>query len=172
MENIHIYDNFFEASQFNSIDRYFKSIRFKCNSKVPLIQNKGETQDRSFWHVELSNIFLFFNTLKKYIEHKLNNKFEVLRVYAVAQTYGQLSNYHIDDNRENTYTFCYYFKNISFENDGCLFIKPPLNKHIVSIEPVSNRGVFFPSNYVHKGSCCNRFSRELRMCIVWKFKSI
>ena len=94
-----------------------------------------------------------------------------------SQTIGQDGSYHIDDNGDNKFTVCLYLSNIDadhFQNiSGDLFIKIPNEKVIVSIEPIDNRLIFFPSTYLHKGMAFNCLTSDIkRLCIAWKLEEI
>jgi len=173
MENIVIIDNFFSQENYNKICSYFKITNYDCNSIHR--PNIDETSDKPFWRLELSNVAFFNDYLKKIIENKFKKNFIVKRVYAVGQNYEQNSNYHPDEREINNtcYTFCYYInENITENDDGYFYIKIPNKKYILGIEPLHNRGIYFNSNYIHKGTGYNRFSNELRICIAWKLKEI
>ena len=101
------------------------------------------------------------------------------------QTYSQDGGFHIDDNGKNKYTFCLYINNIEGcfdEQDinkkeelmeisgGEFLIKIPNRKEILCIETLSNRGIFFPSEYLHKGMAFNRFIPDYRLCLTWKLE--
>ena len=62
-------------------------------------------------------------------------------------------------------TFCYYINTENAEF-GHLYIKLPNEKKIISIEPVTNRGVFFPATYIHRGSSYE--TNDVRTCVAWK----
>jgi len=64
------------------------------------------------------------------------------------------------------------YNNIIENASGEFFIKIPNEKHIVSIEPKNNRGIFFPSHYLHKGMAFNNFFNSVRLCITWKLEEI
>ena len=90
------------------------------------------------------------------------------------QTFGQDGSYHIDDEGDHKYTFCLYIT----ENDsnaleyigGDFLIKIPNQSFILCVETIMNRGIIFPSNYLHKGDAFNRFHPGLRVCVAWKFR--
>ena len=170
---IRIIDNFFSEDVLKKIVDYFKSNKWVCQCiKDPniIISKSG---DRPYWRTELENEYLFNFELKNIIEKYLNKYFKLDRIYAVGQTYGQNSVFHIDNDDDNTLTFCFYINNFTIDtHDGLFYVKIPKKKFIISIEPTMNRAVIFPSNYKHKGSGYNRFNSSFRICIAWKFKII
>jgi len=172
MENIKIIDKFFDEKEVNKIRDYLYSSNYTCNSCDR--SNFNNINDPPFWRLDLTNCSYFSNYLKEIIENYFEKKFELKRVYVVGQTYEQTSNYHTDDSNEKTYTFCYYTnKNIVEKDEGLFYLKNKKDKEcIIGIEPLENRGVFFPSTYIHRGTGYNRFNNELRLCIAWKFKEI
>jgi hypothetical protein len=126
-------------------------------------------KDSPYWRLELKKEELFTRYLFKIIEKKLNQTFEIERVYAVNQCYEQNSNFHIDNEHDNRVTFCYYI-NVNITESGYFYLKIPKQKYIMCIESIHNRGVVFPSNYLHKGSGFN--DDNSRICIAWKLKII
>ena len=101
---------------------------------------------------------------------------KLIRNYMHIQTFGQDGAYHIDCSADNdkAYTFCIYFTELNdqdVENSkGEFFIKIPNTSYVVSIDTYSNRGIFFPSIYEHKGMTYNRFVSTKRLCITWKLE--
>jgi Rps23 Pro-64 3,4-dihydroxylase Tpa1-like proline 4-hydroxylase len=116
------------------------------------------------------------NYLKNKIEKLTSKKYKLDRNYMHIQTFGQDGGYHYDTLEKDCYSFCLYITNINNNkidnSNGELFIKIPGEKHILSIDTYMNRGVFFPSNYLHKGMAYNRYIKDKRLCITWKLKEI
>jgi hypothetical protein len=184
MERIKLFDNFFCNEHQRKIKYIIRSELWKAefmtnknniiinNYRMPNNTFKNFNPDWPFWRIELEENSFFNDILKIIIDEKLNKKFILKRVYAVSQNYEQNSNYHTDydcdDNK--TFTFCYYInENIDDNHDGYFYIKIPNEKMIMSIAPIDNRVVYFPSNYVHRGSGFNKNVLNLRICITWKF---
>lgn len=131
--------------------------------------------NKFFANYEL-NSFFSMHILEK-INNYFNKKYKLNRNYMHIQNFAVDGSYHIDDEGHDKFTFCLYLTNIkdkNFENiGGDLFIKIPDNKHIISIEPINNRGILFQSEYLHKGMAYNRNSTEnKRLCITWKLEEI
>ena len=170
---IRIIDNFFSDDVLKKIIDYFNNNKWNCQCiKDPNII-RSNSGDSPYWRTELENETLFNFELKNIIEKYLNKNLKLDRIYAVGQTYGQNSVFHIDNDDDNTLTFCFYINSIKIDNndnDGLFYVKIPIKKFIVAIEPYMNRGVIFPSNYNHKGSGYNRLNNNFRICIAWKFK--
>lgn len=132
--------------------------------------------DIPFWTTYLNDDKYFSEYIKSIIEKQFFKKFELQRVYCNAQSYGQDGSYHIDTDDEDCYTFCLYINNIK-EYDielacGHIFFKLPDLKYKICYEPINNRGILFPSNYLHKGASFSRFIKDLRLCIAFKLKEI
>jgi hypothetical protein len=174
MDKVKIFDNFFDEEELNKIMDYFKSLDWHCQSHKS--QGIFRKNDVPFWRIELEKIPYFAKELKHKIEEKLFQKeCKLLRNYSVGQMYEQNSNYHTDSDEINQYTFCFYI-NTTFnietntdEKNGYFFLKIPNEKFILAIEPNINRGILFPSNYVHKGTGFNNIFNHLRICITWKY---
>ena len=180
MEQFKIIDDVFSNEDVLLINKYFKENNWKClcikDDNVIRAYNMKNELDRPYWRLELIDDDFFNNYLKKLIEYKLieyklNENYITERIYAVSQTNQQNSNYHVDNNKKDDFTFCYYI-NDDYEkiDEGFFYIKIPNKKHIVCIEPENNRGIIFPSNIVHKGSSFN--NNNIRICITWKFKKM
>lgn len=172
MNNIMIIDNFLEEQ-----DYYIAlDIISKKKWKYGHISNEIEPVNTPFWTMNLTDEIFFSQYLKEIIENKISKKLELFRVYANGQTFGQDGTYHIDNEDDNTFTFCLYATKINKKDaqfsDGYIHIKIPNEKYIISIEPIQNRGVFFPSNLIHKGCSFSRYIADMRICIAWKMKEI
>ena len=165
---IKIIDHFFSDEILKKITDYFDEIPWKCQcDKDP---NVNLYTDSPYWRIELENETFFNSELKSIIETYFNQPLKVNRVYVVGQTYGQDSNFHIDDDRPDNVTFCFYINSTTHINDDGLFhLRIPNEKYIITVEPIMNRAVIFQSNYRHKGCGLNRFSDHFRICIAWKF---
>ena len=168
-EEIKIIDNFFSDAVLAEIVDYFKTIQWNClcirDSNINLYS------DSPYWRIELIENNFFNSYLNNIIEKYFNKNMKLNRLYVVGQTYSQDSNFHIDDEEPNTYTFCFYINDV-IDEDGNFFIRIPEKNTILHIDTHMNRAVVFPSNYRHKGSGYNRFSNKLRICIAWKYKII
>jgi hypothetical protein len=53
---------------------------------------------------------------------------------------------------------------------GYLYFKVPDEKYKIGYEPLFNRGILFPSTYIHKGSSYSRYVMDMRVCVAWKLK--
>jgi hypothetical protein len=137
-----------------------------------------------FWMMTLTDDPFFNTHLKSKIETITGCKFDVQRIYANGQTFGQDGTFHQDDASDSSYTFCIYINSqITSETadniGGELIVKipntydtPPNKGHFsqVVISPLYNRGVLFPASYYHKGMAFNRYCKGLRVSIAWKLQ--
>jgi hypothetical protein len=119
----------------------------------------------------------FFNIyIAKIIENTFQKKFIVHRVYANGHTFGQDGSYHIDNESSTSYTFCLYLTKIDEKYietaGGHIFFKLPELPYRIAYEPIFNRGIFFPSNYIHKGCAFSRYFMDLRISVAWKLEEI
>ena len=55
---------------------------------------------------------------------------------------------------------------------GNIFFKLPGYKYNICYEPIFNRGILFPSNYLHKSTSFTRFIIDLRVSVAWKLIEI
>jgi len=166
---IKIVNNFLSNNILEEIINFFTNKSWDCLCEIDKnVTNK--TDDCPFWRIELEKEPLFNSYLSNSIEKYFNRKIQLLRIYAVSQTYQQNSNFHDDEPEKNYYTFCYYINNIDEKDGGLFYIKIPNETRIFNIAPIMNRLVIFPSYYKHKGSAYNNLNDKLRICIAWKYK--
>ncbi len=125
----------------------------------------GTANSFKFLFMDLSNDKIFSTILLKRIEKLTGRKFMLERVYANGQTYGLDGNWHIDDPREEAWTFILYI-NKDLRTDGQTEFQ--VNGDVKIVYPVQNTGVLFKSNITHRGKAPSRLYTDLRMTIAWK----
>ena len=106
---------------------------------------------------------IFFNKIKKIT----NKNFDILRIYANGQVFGQEGDWHIDANLEKAYTFLYYFNEGNPSELGETYFMDE-NKSIKSVLPIYNSGILFKSNILHKGSSPKITFNDMRITIAFK----
>lgn len=122
-----------------------------------------------FWIIQkLHHNSFFYDTFIKKIEEVTNNKFEIVRIYANGQTFGQEGDWHIDSDLEDYWTFVYYFNKGDASIIGETYFKE--NGVISSARPIYNSGILFKSNIEHKGSSPKINFNDLRITIAFKLK--
>ena len=167
MDEIQIFDNFFDNDIFFEIIEYFQNCSWKTNC-INRYRAECENGDKPFWYVILDNDTFFNLKLKSIVETKIGRNIEIERLYAVGQSYCQTSKFHQDSNKSNFYTLCLYISPQYELCDGNFYIKLPDSKVILSVEPKVNRCILFPSHYIHKGDGYIS-NTNLRICVAWKF---
>lgn len=166
MDKIIIQDNFLNKEQLENCIRivYDGQWNYKLNNLH---------SDNIFWTMDLLNN-QYINNITKLIGKTFSKNFKVNKLYATAHSYGQNENYHSDDDNINDYIFCLYIndiKNELIENaDGKIFFKMPNLQYNICYEPLFNRGILFPSNYIYKSVSFSRDVPNLRLCIIWKLQ--
>lgn len=166
LDKIQVIDNFFSEEIIQKIVDYYNTIGWDC--KCVIRPNADIETDAPFWRHELIDNDFFRNTLREEIDKYFGKKFKVNRIYSVGQTYEQNSNFHIDSEESNNYTLCLYInKNTLEEDEGYFYIK--LTKYTIAVNPLFNRAVFFPSDYVHKGTGTKE---GFRICVAWKLEEL
>jgi hypothetical protein len=167
--NIHIVDDFLNHAEIEHLNQ----ILLKKNYKYGHTSGYREQITIPFFsYYNEDDFFLIY--LKEKIEKKFKENYKVNSHYMHIQTFGQDGSFHIDDEGENTFTFCLYIteeKELD-QNGGDFLIKIPTQKYIFSIETNFNRGIMFPSYYLHKGLAYNKSSDKQRLCITWKLEKI
>lgn len=166
MENIHILDNFLEKEELEIVVQKIKTKRWEFGHTS--VENTSP-----FWSFNLMDDDFFTFNIKRVIEKTFSKNLMLDRVYSNGQTYGQDGRFHTDSEKPNTMTACLYINNLLPEEminaGGHYVVKIPEQKYYLSVEPINNRLVFFPSGYLHRGMSFNRHIDELRVCIAWKF---
>jgi len=187
MKDITIFDNFL------SDDLLCDTLKFLNPSKNcdPSIQQGNwyyknsslSTKDGTmkpkniFWAMSLTNFTLFTDTILKHIESKTGKRFELLDVYANGQTLGQDGTWHHDSPEPGMYTFLLYMTSMPMiiDSTNCNFFggytKFKLNRMILDVEPITNRGVLFKSKLIHLG-LSPLHNNSLRISIAYKLKEI
>lgn len=164
---IEIIDNFFSENVIMDIISFFKDTEWFSQCLKSMERNDI---DKPYWRKDLNDIPFFNEYMKTLISEKFKKKMSIRRVYATSQTYEQSGKYHVDDNTQNAYTFVLYIidEKVIDHNDGYFYIKPLNSNKVLSIEPLNNRGILFPSNSRHRGVGFSRLNNNLRICISWK----
>lgn len=166
-QTIDIFDNFLNESELEQFLNAILSVNWKYS---------GRSSDNTprFWNADLSReLFLTTNIFSK-IQEKTKRRFKLERVYANGQTYGQDGSFHIDDTRDNTYTFILYASSILPSNVDIVggFTQFKMDKTILNVEPYINRGVFFDSRIYHRGLAPTRYTDTLRISVAFKLVEI
>lgn len=171
MNNIIITENFLDVYELKKVIEFI-------NNKSWFFGHKSGNSDKFinlFFSYNIDNAF-FNEYIKTKIENTYSKKFKLNRNYMHIQSFGQDGGYHIDDIGDDKYSFCIYISQLdddSLDNAfGDFLIKIPNEKYILSINTGTNKGIFFPSSYHHKGIAYNRLFPENRLCITWKLQEI
>lgn len=176
MNKIIVQDNFLNNDELKECIDIIKKNKWQWGQT-----SSNKNTDTPFWSMDLIDNEYFSKCILKVIEKQFSKKFKLLRVYANAHTYGQDGSYHNDcselEYREKKiYTFCLYLTDIIEENietaGGNLFFKFSDLNYKICYEPKYNRGIFFPSNYIHKATAFSRYIMDLRICVAWKLEEI
>lgn len=168
MDKIIIKDDFFNKEDLANC------IKIVHNGKW-IYKSNNLRSDNIFWTMDLLNN-QYLNNITKIIGKIFSKNFKVNKLYATAHSYGQNENYHHDNDDTNNYTFCLYINDIKkdfIENvDGKIFFKLPNCQYNICYEPLFNRGILFPSNYIYKSVSFSRDIPNLRLCIIWNLQEI
>jgi hypothetical protein len=172
MENILINDNFLSSNDIEICKKILSDNKWEFGHT-----STNNIITTPFWYMDLFNNHFLKDVITHKIEKIYNKKFKINRLYANGQTYGQDGNFHQDDTSKTAYTFCLYFT--EYPKEFCDLIEgniqfkiPDQNNFIISVSPLFNRGILFPSYYYHRGLSFNRYIPDLRICIAWKFIEI
>jgi hypothetical protein len=172
MDNIHVHDNFLCKEDLKIALSIIKEKKWSWGH-----MSKGtDPIETPFWNTDLIFDDFFSVHLKELIEKYFLKNFKLIRVYANGQTFGQDGVYHKDSEEDNTYTFVLYLSNISKDYietaGGHIFFKFPDKDFKICYEPIMNRGILFPSNYLHKSTSFCRYVMDMRICVAFKLIEI
>jgi predicted 2-oxoglutarate/Fe(II)-dependent dioxygenase YbiX len=120
--------------------------------------------------------FLYCDLMsEKFFSEYLFNKipggpWELKRVYANGQSFGQNGDFHQDDTDPNSFTFILYANKIDmqFMDKWGGQTEFMMNENVNLIYPDPNKGILFPSTILHRGLGPSRFVLDMRVTIAWK----
>ena len=172
MDKIQVIDGFLEQDELKSA----LEIMDKKSWKYYHASLKQFDYETPFWSTSLDDEIFFTRHVHKIIERTYAKKFKILRVYSNAQTFGQDGVFHTDDTGNNTWSFVFYLTKIRQEDvelaGGHLVFKFPEFKHKICYEPIFNRGILFPSQFIHRACSFSRYIMDMRVCIAFKLEEI
>lgn len=120
-----------------------------------------------FWYSDLMSEKFF----SEYLFNKIpGGPWELKRVYANGQSFGQNGDFHQDDTDPNSFTFILYTNKIDMQimdkwGGQTEFM---INGNNYLIYPDPNKGILFPSTILHRGLGPSRFVLDMRVTIAWK----
>jgi len=158
--------------------------------KFGLVSDSENVTENSLriWAKDLFNDKVFTDILFEKICDLTKLNFEMLRVYANGQTYGLSGDLHIDEERDNHYTFLYYtnpkwlaewggytiFTEMSNKiQDKLTSSNLKNNTETINTKifiPKPNTGILYKSNVTHAGLEPTRHCKELRITVAYKLK--
>lgn len=166
--DIQQFRNFLDVVDFKKIQSYISNAKWEL---------KGHSTDNDstpvFWNMDLNHEPFFREYLLEKIEQVAGKKFNLIRVYANGQTFGQDGSFHQDDSDQNCWTFLLYTNDI--ENGaldhwgGVTEFKTEYG--LVNQPPITNTGVLFRSTMWHRGFGPSRHINDMRVTIAWKLRS-
>jgi hypothetical protein len=183
MDKIIIIDDFFSEDIIKELT--FKINKFSWNCECYSRPYQDRNISYSIWCVQLYDDIFFSNYLNAIIINKIKKPLVLSRVMAIAQPFGYDICYHTDHSKKNKllydngqdvdsneYTFCLYLNyNNTDECGGNINFKIPNEKYIISIEPIFNRGIFFPAYLLHSPRSFDRSYLNPRLCVTWKYSN-
>lgn len=170
LNKIKIFDSFLEDDEYRNVEQRILEFKWQYGHT----SNGNRTRNEiPFWSSILDNDEYFSVYLFELIKKTLNEpSLKLERVYGNGLTYGQTGVYHVDSDSENARTFMIYVNDIAEEDydiaDGYLYFKHKDLDYNILYEPIKNRGIYFPGNYLHKAGSFSRFIKDMRISIVWK----
>ena len=156
--------NFLQVTDFN------KASSFVFDSKNWNLGGKSRDYTPKFWYLDLSNESFFNEYLLNKIRTLCQKDFQLKRIYANGQTFGQDGAFHQDDTEPNCFTFIMYINSIE-EDDlekwgGETQFK--MDEGFLSYVPLTNSALLFDSRLWHRGMSPNRHVDVMRVTVAWK----
>jgi hypothetical protein len=131
--------------------------------------NNDNQSSFPFWQLDLTNDQFFSKHFLGLLERAVGKKFDVLRIYANGQSYGQPGSIHKDDEDPNCWTFIFYVNpEWVIEWGGETVFSTETGMLAVTPEP--NAGILFKSNIPHFGRDPSRHYNGLRVTVAFKLK--
>jgi hypothetical protein len=167
--DLEIIDNFLNQSEICELNGILSNKLYKYGHSSGY---REQINNQFFASYNQEDFFCIY--MKEKLETFFNKKYKINRHYMHIQTFGQDGSFHTDDIGDNKYTFCLYItKEIEMDkNGGDFLIKFPNQTYTYAIETNFNRGILFPSQYLHKGLAYNSRSKHTRLCMTWKLEII
>jgi hypothetical protein len=134
-------------------------------------RSNGNVNDILFWKLDLDSNKLFTDVIFKKILEATNINLKLHRVYANGQTHGLCGSLHVDEEKDNFYTFLYYVNpvwDLVYGGNTVFFNKQSEQIHIEPFVP--NKAVFFKSNIPHVGMDPSRHCNKLRVTLAYKLE--
>ena len=178
LKDIKVTDNFFSEKLFtefvNYIDRSYQGDHGEKQTKTfwtPGHVSKGKLGVNSwFWFMDVEHIDLFKTDALTYICKKLDKKFIANRIYFNGMCHGQEADFHYDDIEDNTYTLLTYVLPTYDYDWGGQIVFLDKNKRDLSVCPVPNRAILFPSRIIHKAQSFINNRAPMRVSLAFKLK--
>ena len=102
------------------------------------------TTGKNFLYKSLNDYPFFSTILFKKIEELTKKRFELKRVYANGQSFGQDGEFHQDDTEDGSMTFLYYMNTV---NGGQTEFR--YEDHVVAQNPILNLGIIFDAKIIY-----------------------
>jgi hypothetical protein len=180
MDNIKIYDNFFDKNDLDYIIKCTTNISSNCACITRDYQNRFGAC--SYFQTSLMDNSFFTNYCKQLICDKIcKRKFRFLRCNFMSQSYGQTGSFHVDhpqfdsltqykngqDPNTLEFTIMLYINiNDTNESTSSIVFKTD-QKYFIEVETKHNRVLFFPGYYYHYPAHYVN-SNDIRMSITFK----
>ncbi len=180
LKDVKIIDNFFSPETYarivDYVDRTYTFVPPEDQSPThwqPGHKSSGDLGTVSwFWHNQISDIKLFNTDVLEEIKKTLNLDFDLDRVYFNGMNFGQNAQFHFDDTEEDMFTFLSYVLPVYDMEWGGQTVFVDGYKRDLSILPVPNRAVIFPSRIVHKAQPFSDATAPMRVSLAYKLKLI
>jgi len=169
IKKIKVFDSLLTDVEYKRVTEKVKQLKWTYGHTSSPLHGEKSTP---FWNSNLMDDLYFSEYLFGIIRKTVNEPLVLDRVYCNGQTYGQNGTYHKDTDDPNGRTFILYINDLPDEDydmaDGYLYIKFPELDYNILYEPIKNRGIYFPGEYLHKANGFSRFTKSMRISLVWK----
>ena len=168
MKCINVIDNFVNEIELQQVTDAIDRSSWKHVGN--LRGNKGIT----CWCAEMIKEKPLGRQLVSKLEKLFNKKYEISKLYANGQTFGQDGTFDQDDTDGNAYTLLIYVSPITEENIDHIggFTQFKQNGKIINSEPYRKRALFFKSNLLHRLMAPSRLTDILLITLTIKLTEV
>jgi hypothetical protein len=171
MDDITVSNRFLEDEELEKTmkiieDTFWSFEDFKCNNP----------QKNPYWKIDLSDNCYFNDYIKRIIQTQYSKRFNVNKIYANGQTFGQDDNYMQINEGDNKYVFILFLSEIDkVDRDsagGIFYINLPYEKYNICYHPKKNMGILLPSYYKFRNVSYSRYVNNIKLFIIWELEEI
>jgi hypothetical protein len=165
---IEVYDNLLPWIEF---DRAYADLSMGDWKYVNKTGDHYSTTPVKYLSMDLSENKFYTEKMLKIINERTGRNFIIHRIYANGQVHGQNGILHIDDTRDNAWTFLQYMNvewYVTWGGHTVFYHEKQPSSYI----PTPNSGVLFKANILHSGLEPTSACDTMRVVIAYKLLEV